>query len=324
MGKIAKVLLGLVMLLSVLMPSAALKVRSRIFEHEQTISDLEQTLQETRDELADTRQKLADTQEELARTKRDLDSARAQIRRLEGELSTEKQAKEKAQADLRTRTQELASARDEIRNKDTQISNLNSRVSRLEGEKKQLEEQIVENEEEIATLKKIAGVSDLGVDDTALAEGRVISAEAGVLTASFGGNLGVLPWSNLFISRRGRITGRVQLKQLHATNVVFEFPKEFTEAILPGDFLVLAEEANILIPENFEGVVSRFQRQGFATIEIAEKAYVSPLPMISVYRNEELIIEAVPDKITDVFTVAELHLTRDVNVMNSDVVRIGK
>ncbi len=324
MGKIAKVLLGLVMLLSVLMPSAALKVRSRIFEHEQTISNLEQTLQETRDELADTQQKLADTQDELARTKRDLDNARAQIRRLEGELRTEKQAKEKAQADLRTRTQELASARDEIRSKDSQISNLNSRVSALEGEKKQLEDQIAENEEEIAILKKIAGISDLDVDDMPLAEGRVISAGAGVLTASFRGNLGILPWSNLFISRRGRITGRVQLKQLHATNVVFEFPEAFTEAVLPGDFLVLAEEANILNPEKFEGVVSRFQRQGFATIELGKESFVSPLPLIAVYRNEELVIEAVPDRIANVFTVAELHLTQDARVMDSDLVRIGK
>lgn len=331
MGKIAKVLLALIIIIAVLLPAVVLRNRSLVADHEQTIAGLEQTLEETREELAETqedlqntRQELSDTRDELARTKRDLESARSDIRRLEGELRTEKENREKVEADLRTRTQELSSARAEIRRKDSEINNLNSKISALETEKDSFQEKIAEQEEEIETLKRVAGVADLDVEDVPLAEGRVLAAGGGVLTASFRGNLGIMPWTNMFVSRRGRIVGRVPLRQLHETNVVFEFNGDVVNDVRQGDFVVMEEGENILFPENFEGVISGVRRHGFATIELSEAAFMTELPEISVYREEELILTAVPGRIKSAVTVAEFQAGADVRIVRSDTVRVEK
>ncbi len=331
MGKIAKVLLALIVIIAVLLPAVALRQRSLVSDHLQTIAGLEQTLAETREELAETqedlrntRQELSDTRDELARTKRDLESARSDISRLEGELRTEKQNRERVEADLRTRTQELSSARAEIRQKDSEINNLNSRISALEREKEVFEEKISEQEEEIETLKRVAGIADLDVEDVPLAEGRAIAAGGGVLTASFRGNLGIMPWTNMYISRRGRIVERVPLRQLHETNVVFEFGGGIVDAVRQGDFVVMDEGENILAPENFEGVISGFRREGFAVIELSEAVFVAELPEISVYRGEELILTAVPERVRSAVTVAEFQVGADTRISRSDAVRAEK
>jgi hypothetical protein len=162
------------------------------------------------------------------------------------------------------------------------------------------------------------------VDDVPLAEGRVITAASGVLTVSFKGNLGLLPWSNLFVYRRGRVIERVSLKQLHETIVVFQFSAEEVENISSGDFAGIEEDGNILIPENFQGRIVQFRRQGFATIELAEASFVSRPPGVSVYRDGELLLEAVPERVVSIAAVAELQVGADTRIMNSDTVRIEK
>ncbi len=331
MGKIAKVLLVLIVLISILMPSVAMRIRGRYFHHLDTIEYLENTLADTRAELADTQQKLADTEQQLAdtraeldRTKRDLASARADIARLERELRTEKENRARVEGELRTRTQELAAARDEIRRKDSEINTLRGRVSTLEREKTELEETLAERDEDIETLKKIAGIADLDVEDIPLAEGRVISVSDGMITASFRGNLGILPWSNIFVSRRGRIVERVQLRQLHSTNVLFRFPAGDVAGVRQGDFVVMEEDRNVLVPELFKGVIAQFSRQGFATVELSPESFVSDIPKIAVYRGDDMVFEGVPLSIAGVVTVAELRIEEGSRIIRSDVVTIGK
>lgn len=331
MGKIAKILLALIIIIAVLLPAVALRIRGRIFDHEETIAGLERTLEETRKELEETQQtlqetrdELSETRDQLARTRRDLESARADIRRLEGELSTEKEQREKAEADLRTRTRELASAREEIGRKDSEIGRLRSTIERLEGEKKALQETIEEKEGEIATLERIAGVAELDVEDVPLTEGRVVQSENAHLTASFRGNLGIMPWSNLFVYRRGRIIERVPMRQLHETNVVFEFSPEDLEKIRPGDFVVLGEDAGLLVPGGFAGEITNLHRHGFATITLAEEVILRDIPKVSVYRGDELLLEKTPGGLVSIITVAELSLDRDSRIRSSDFVRIEK
>ncbi len=303
MGKLDRIVLLLILLIAIVSPPVAVKVRDIMNKQEEEINGLTTDVEETQE-------KLQITEEEK--------------KAVEDKLDTEKRERAKVRRKLDLAEQKLISVQDEITGMETELNKCVIEKTTLEEELKQftegeagLAEKVAELTEELSNLKMgftdidIEGNGDLETDTNegeALPERGRIEGIYGnrLLTISLNGKIGNVT-SPTFVYRRGKVLGKVTLNKIHSARVVIEVEEsELLENISEGDVVELEGEEMLLRPELFEGRVVATSRHDFVTIEVATPAHMIRQPSFVMYQGDEAVGTIKSTRIVYLVVVAEL------------------
>ena len=297
MGKLAKILVFLILVIAILSLTIAVKVRDIMNKQEEDIAGLKTDVEETQE-------KLRITEEEK--------------KAVEGELDTEKKERAKVQRELDLTKQNLSSVQDELRRKEVELNKCVIEKRKLEEQMKQFTEGEAALVERVAKLTdelnnlKLSGTGTEGYDVPDEGEGP---PERGRVEGIYGNRFVTITLNSkigdvtspTFVYRRGKVLGKVTLNKVHSARVVIEAEEgELLENISEGDVVELEGEETLLRPELFEGRVATASRHDFVTIEVATPAHMIRQPSFVIYKGNEAVGTIKSTRIVYLVVVAEL------------------
>lgn len=318
MGKIAKGFLFLIFIISLGLPPLAVRLRDTIDNQEKRIGELEVQLKETEDRLAE---------------------AKENIRSLNAQLKEEKIKRAVVERKLRSTRAELAGTKKNLKNVKHQLKEVKSnwneslaknrkylvKIAGLEEKNAALQKEVAEKTKELKKLRKIAK----GSPEVSTPEGAKRHAASGkgtvvgvygkkYMTVVFSGDILNTP-VQIYVHRKGRVVGKVNLRQLSNPTVVIETEDtEMLRRINEGDTVKL-QAKGLIKPGFIEGRVDEVSPQNFVSIDVSEEACVLKQPVLVVYKGQEAIGKIKASRIVSLMAVGEFgEMERGMSVAERD------
>lgn len=319
MGKLAKFFLLIIFLIAVCLPPVAVKISDVISQCKQEATKLGENLKDTEGKL----QRSEEEKDELSTT---LDAEKKKAARLARNLSSMKQQLGSIKAELKKKAADLNSCVSERKK-------LEQQLRKLQEEKSVLEKKLLEEAEELAALKKIADEGEIITTTTTANKPEKVPSKLGKVLGTYGSRFMTVGLSAkigggtpaLFVHRRGKVLGKVVVKEIHEATVVIETDdKELLKQVKAGDMVELEGE-ELLSGSFLEGRVSTVSLHGFAGIDIDRESRVTLKPVFLIYRGGELVGSLSTEKVVSLVVVVELGTaTYGMRIARGDYLRMPR